>query len=93
MWWNFVVRSRDELDRARRQWEDGAPRFGRLRSPLPHPGPQAVLAAADLDVFPVSVVDEDRHRGQAAERGMWSAVIVGPQPAAERSAAFAIGAV
>jgi quercetin 2,3-dioxygenase len=34
MWWNFVVRSRDELDRAYRQWESGGPRFGRLRSPL-----------------------------------------------------------
>jgi quercetin 2,3-dioxygenase len=34
MWWNFVVRSRDELDRAYRQWESGHPRFGRLRSPL-----------------------------------------------------------
>jgi redox-sensitive bicupin YhaK (pirin superfamily) len=34
MWWNFVVRGRDELDRARRQWEAGDPRFGRLRSPL-----------------------------------------------------------
>ena len=34
MWWNFVVRSRDELDSAYRQWESGHPRFGRLRSPL-----------------------------------------------------------
>jgi hypothetical protein len=34
MWWNFVVRSRDELDSARRQWESADPRFGRLRSPL-----------------------------------------------------------
>jgi quercetin 2,3-dioxygenase len=34
MWWNFVVRSRDELDAAYRQWEGGDPRFGRLRSPL-----------------------------------------------------------
>src|SRR5512132_1149887 len=34
MWWNFVVRGRDELDRAYRQWESGDPRFGRLRSPL-----------------------------------------------------------
>jgi len=29
-----VARSRDELDRAYRQWESGDPRFGRLRSPL-----------------------------------------------------------
>jgi redox-sensitive bicupin YhaK (pirin superfamily) len=34
MWWNFVVRSRDELDSAYRQWESAHPRFGRLRSPL-----------------------------------------------------------
>jgi quercetin 2,3-dioxygenase len=34
MWWNFVARSRDELDGAYRQWESGDPRFGRLRSPL-----------------------------------------------------------
>jgi hypothetical protein len=34
MWWNFVVRSRQELDSAWRQWEAGGPRFGRLRSPL-----------------------------------------------------------
>jgi redox-sensitive bicupin YhaK (pirin superfamily) len=35
MWWNFVVRRRDELDSAYRQWRSGDPRFGRLRSPLP----------------------------------------------------------
>jgi redox-sensitive bicupin YhaK (pirin superfamily) len=35
MWWNFVVRTRDELDAAYRQWETDDPRFGRLRSPLP----------------------------------------------------------
>jgi redox-sensitive bicupin YhaK (pirin superfamily) len=35
MWWNFVARSRAELDGAYRQWEAGDPRFGRLRSPLP----------------------------------------------------------
>jgi redox-sensitive bicupin YhaK (pirin superfamily) len=34
MWWNFVVRTRDELDAAYRQWESGDPRFGRLKSPL-----------------------------------------------------------
>jgi redox-sensitive bicupin YhaK (pirin superfamily) len=34
MWWNFVVRDRDELDRAYRQWQADDPRFGRLRSPL-----------------------------------------------------------
>ena len=41
MWWNFVVRGRDELDRAYRHWESGDPRFGRLRSPLPRiPAPK-----------------------------------------------------
>jgi redox-sensitive bicupin YhaK (pirin superfamily) len=42
MWWNFVVRSRDELDRAYREWQADDPRFGRLRSPLariPAPNP------------------------------------------------------
>jgi quercetin 2,3-dioxygenase len=34
MWWNFVLRSREELDSAYRQWQAGDPRFGRLRSPL-----------------------------------------------------------
>ncbi len=34
MWWNFVARSRDELDGAYRQWQAGGPRFGRLKSPL-----------------------------------------------------------
>jgi redox-sensitive bicupin YhaK (pirin superfamily) len=34
MWWNFVVRTRDELDAAYRQWESRDPRFGRLKSPL-----------------------------------------------------------
>jgi redox-sensitive bicupin YhaK (pirin superfamily) len=42
MWWNFVARSRQELEAAYRQWESGGPRFGRLRSPLariPAPAP------------------------------------------------------
>jgi quercetin 2,3-dioxygenase len=42
MWWNFVVRDRDELDAAYRQWKLAGPRFGRLRSPLariPAPAP------------------------------------------------------
>ncbi|HEY2960113.1 MAG TPA: pirin family protein [Actinomycetota bacterium] len=34
MWWNFVVRGRNELDGAYREWQAGGPRFGRLRSPL-----------------------------------------------------------
>ena len=46
-----------------------------------------------LGVLPVEVVDEDRHRREAVERGVWSPVIVGPQPAAEGSAALDIGAV
>jgi quercetin 2,3-dioxygenase len=34
MWWNFVARTREEIDTAYRQWESDDPRFGRLRSPL-----------------------------------------------------------
>jgi quercetin 2,3-dioxygenase len=42
MWWNFVARSREELDEAWRDWESGDPRFGEVRSSLdrigaPHP--------------------------------------------------------
>ena len=48
---------------------------------------------AALDVFPTSVVDEDRHRGQAVERGVWSPVIVEPQPTGEGPAAFIVGAI
>jgi hypothetical protein len=35
MWWNFVARSRDELDAARADWNAGAERFGETGSPLP----------------------------------------------------------
>jgi len=38
-------------------------------------------------------VDDDRHRGQAVERGVWSVVIVDPQPSGEGAAAFAVGAL
>jgi redox-sensitive bicupin YhaK (pirin superfamily) len=34
MWWNFVARTREEIDAAHRQWESADPRFGRLSSPL-----------------------------------------------------------
>jgi redox-sensitive bicupin YhaK (pirin superfamily) len=34
MWWNFVARSRDEIDEARDAWESGDARFGVVRSPL-----------------------------------------------------------
>jgi len=34
MWWNFVARTREEIDTAYRQWESADPRFGRLASPL-----------------------------------------------------------
>jgi hypothetical protein len=47
----------------------------------------------DLAVVPVKVVDEDRHRGQAVERGMWSPVIVGPQPSGESLTTLVVGAV
>ncbi|MFP5256925.1 MAG: pirin family protein [Acidimicrobiia bacterium] len=41
MWWNFVARSRDEIDLARREWNDGSDRFGEVPTPLeriPAPG-------------------------------------------------------
>jgi redox-sensitive bicupin YhaK (pirin superfamily) len=34
MWWNFVARSRDEIELARAQWQSGAERFGHPDSPL-----------------------------------------------------------
>jgi redox-sensitive bicupin YhaK (pirin superfamily) len=35
MWWNFVARSRDEIDIAYASWRDQDDRFGRVRSSLP----------------------------------------------------------
>ncbi len=35
MWWNFVARSRDEIDEAYRSWARQDDRFGRVRSTLP----------------------------------------------------------
>jgi quercetin 2,3-dioxygenase len=34
MWWNYVGRSRDEIDLAHRQWQDGSDRFGPVDSRL-----------------------------------------------------------
>ena len=34
MWWNFVARERDEVDRAREDWQLGDDRFGETGSPL-----------------------------------------------------------
>jgi quercetin 2,3-dioxygenase len=34
MWWNFVARSRDEVDAAYADWQAGAERFGPVRSDL-----------------------------------------------------------
>lgn len=41
MWWNFVARTRDEIDLARTEWNAGADRFGEVPTPLeriPAPG-------------------------------------------------------
>jgi hypothetical protein len=54
---------------------------------------QFALAPRELAVVPMNVVDEDRHRGQAVERGVWSSVIVGPQPAGQGPGALVVGAV
>ena len=35
MWWNFVARTRDEVDAAHLAWATDAGRFGRVASPLP----------------------------------------------------------
>jgi redox-sensitive bicupin YhaK (pirin superfamily) len=35
MWWNFVGRSRDEIETAQAQWQAQDARFGRVASPLP----------------------------------------------------------
>jgi hypothetical protein len=35
MWWNFVARSRQEIDAAYTSWRDQDDRFGRVRSSLP----------------------------------------------------------
>ena len=35
MWWNFVARSRAEVDAARADWDSGAERFGTVPSALP----------------------------------------------------------
>jgi len=34
MWWNFVARSRDEIDRATAEWNAGSDRFGAVESGL-----------------------------------------------------------
>lgn len=34
MWWNFVARRRDEIDRATADWNDGSDRFGDVESGL-----------------------------------------------------------
>jgi hypothetical protein len=34
MWWNFVARSHDEVDAARRDWQAGSDRFGTVDSGL-----------------------------------------------------------
>jgi quercetin 2,3-dioxygenase len=43
MWWNFVARTRDEIDAAYASWRDQDDRFGRVRSTLP-----VIPAAAPL---------------------------------------------
>jgi redox-sensitive bicupin YhaK (pirin superfamily) len=35
MWWNFVARTREEVDEATREWNAGSDRFGDPDSPLP----------------------------------------------------------
>jgi redox-sensitive bicupin YhaK (pirin superfamily) len=35
MWWNYVARTREEVDEAHRAWSSRSDRFGVVRSPLP----------------------------------------------------------
>ena len=35
LWWNYVARSRAEIEQAHRDWVDGRERFGHVASPLP----------------------------------------------------------
>src|SRR4030095_16203841 len=49
--------------------------------------------SATTGVLPTKVVDEDRHRGQAAKRGVWSPVTVEPQPPSQGAATFGVAAV
>ncbi|HVF76402.1 MAG TPA: pirin family protein [Acidimicrobiales bacterium] len=42
MWWNFVARTRGEVDAARADWNSGSDRFGAVASPLDRiPAPQS----------------------------------------------------
>jgi hypothetical protein len=34
MWWNFVARTRSEIEESWREWDDGAACFGRVASDL-----------------------------------------------------------
>lgn len=46
MWWNFVGRTRDEIETAYAEWQADEPRFGRVASPLPRiPAPPLVWRA------------------------------------------------
>ena len=38
MWWNFVARTRDEMEAAYRDWEAESDRFGAVHSDLPRIG-------------------------------------------------------
>ena len=41
MWWNFVARTRGEVDEAVADWEAHSPRFGQVRTTLGRiPAPQ-----------------------------------------------------
>ncbi|MDQ1014380.1 pirin-like C-terminal cupin domain-containing protein [Streptomyces afghaniensis] len=47
MWWNFVARTRDEIDAAHASWTAQDHRFGRVRSTLPLIQAKAPVLAAD----------------------------------------------
>jgi hypothetical protein len=63
MWWNFVARTREEIDEARRQWAAQDDRFGRVASPLAAP-PRRARALPEA-VHPACPQTE---HGEQAER-------------------------
>lgn len=48
-WWNYVARTRDEIDQAHRDWEAQSERFGRVRSRLARIPSPAPIWSARLD--------------------------------------------
>jgi redox-sensitive bicupin YhaK (pirin superfamily) len=59
MWWNFVARTRDEIEDAWRDWTDRSDRFGTVESPLPW------IDTAAPSWMPIDGVDDGSSRNRA----------------------------